>query len=81
MQESPTPWSSSLGPFPTASRGVESRGYGSHVASLGFWVLQLLPRKAEAGRPGAGGALHVCAELEKEEEGSHSQSTHKDVME
>lgn len=41
-----------------------------------------LPREAEVGGAGGRGqALHVCAELEKEEEGSHYQSTHQDVME
>lgn len=74
--------SNSSGPFLAGPMEYEIRGGRPHPASLGFWVLHLLPRKAEVGGArGEGGALHVYEELVQEEEEGHHQSAHQDVME
>lgn len=58
-------------PLSGSSYGVRKSEVGGH-----HWVLQPLPRQGARGQ-----ALHVCAELEKEEEEGHHQSTHQDVLE
>lgn len=66
-----------LGPFLAAPMGYGDQRWkatpGSFSLSQGRlrWV----------GLGVGGQALHVCAELEKEEEEGHYQSTHQDVME
>lgn len=70
-------------PLCGSSYGVWRSEMGGHAAphpqTLGFWVLWPLPKEGRGG--GRGQALHVCAELEKQEEEGRHQSTHQNMME
>lgn len=66
-----------LGPFLAAPIGYGDQRWKATLRSfsLSQGRLRWLGLRVE------GQALHVCAELEKEEEEGHYQSTHQDVME